>query len=421
MKNFFQIREEINLVEMDLLHKKKIASAHQKIKDMHANIAVVAKHHYDQSEAMQKKHGDNHPLSKMHRNVATHLHKAAENIRISDGSKAADHVSRAHNLAKHYSQPGGGHRINNMHDKISKVHKDVTDAHNAHQNAIKNSPTGKLKTLGNKIKSKLTKESVDTNEGSIKGSGTDRKAQLKKAFRAGEQDRRDFNKGKNKGIKFSRTKDTNKDNAYAAGSVSSDGASAKKGADRMKNQDSLSVGRSKLPHKGAKTGPTDRFGVNPKRPGTDLLKRVRFQKIQKPISSDMNSENYVSQEYKNGKKTNVRRVFRDLKSATTHANSQKGEFRVHQEGLGDMIKTGVRTAANSVASAINNRRSTFGTSGGAKSASQMRGEEVGNKKPPFDNAKPINKDPKDKFGNPIKNRAKHLARKAARDLLNKAK
>lgn len=34
--------------------------------------------------------------------------------------------------------------------------------------------------------------------------------------------------------------------------------------------------------------------------------------------------------------------------------------------------------------------------------------------PPFDNAKPVNKDPKDKFGNPIKNRAKSLARAAAR-------
>jgi len=41
--------------------------------------------------------------------------------------------------------------------------------------------------------------------------------------------------------------------------------------------------------------------------------------------------------------------------------------------------------------------------------------------PPFDKAKPIQKDTKDKFGNLIKNRAKHLARKAARDLLNKAK
>ena len=42
-------------------------------------------------------------------------------------------------------------------------------------------------------------------------------------------------------------------------------------------------------------------------------------------------------------------------------------------------------------------------------------------KPPFDNPKPMQKDTKDKFGNPIKNRARHLARKAARDLLNKAK
>jgi hypothetical protein len=44
---------------------------------------------------------------------------------------------------------------------------------------------------------------------------------------------------------------------------------------------------------------------------------------------------------------------------------------------------------------------------------------VSKEKPPFDNAKPVNKDPKDKFGNPIKNRAKHLARQAARDLVKK--
>ena len=40
---------------------------------------------------------------------------------------------------------------------------------------------------------------------------------------------------------------------------------------------------------------------------------------------------------------------------------------------------------------------------------------VSKDKPPFDNAKPVNKDPKDKFGNPIKNRARYLARKAARN------
>lgn len=133
-------------------------------------------------------------------------------------------------------------------------------------------------------------------------------------------------------------------------------------------------------------------------------------------------ENYQVQKYTNGKKDGPAKSFGgNLKKATAHASKMGGDHRVHKEGLGDMIRTGVKTAANSVASAINNRRSTFGTSGGAKSASQMRGEEVGNKKPPFDNAKPIDKDPKDKFGNPIKNRAKHLARKAARDLLNKAK
>jgi hypothetical protein len=143
-------------------------------------------------------------------------------------------------------------------------------------------------------------------------------------------------------------------------------------------------------------------------------------KTGKPMASS--NENYQVQKYTNGKKDGPAKSFGgNLKKATAHASKMGGDHRVHKEGLGDMIRTGVKTAANSVASAINNRRSTFGTSGGAKSASQMRGEEVGNKKPPFDNAKPINKDPKDKFGNPIKNRAKHLARKAARDLLNKAK
>jgi hypothetical protein len=42
-------------------------------------------------------------------------------------------------------------------------------------------------------------------------------------------------------------------------------------------------------------------------------------------------------------------------------------------------------------------------------------------KPPFDNAKPANKDPKDRFGNPIKNRARHLARKAAKGMVGEKK
>ena len=46
---------------------------------------------------------------------------------------------------------------------------------------------------------------------------------------------------------------------------------------------------------------------------------------------------------------------------------------------------------------------------------------VSKDKPPFDNPKPMQKDTKDKFGNPIKNRARHLARQAARNLVNKQK
>jgi hypothetical protein len=114
----------------------------------------------------------------------------------------------------------------------------------------------------------------------------------------------------------------------------------------------------------------------------------------KSMSSDMNSENYVSQEYKNGKKTNVRRVFRDLKSATAHASKMGGDHRVHKEAK--------RTVTIDRPDRLTSLR-------------------VSKDKPPFDNPKPIQKNTKDKFGNPIKNRAKHLARKAARDLLNKAK
>jgi len=60
-----------------------------------------------------------------------------------------------------------------------------------------------------------------------------------------------------------------------------------------------------------------------------------------------------------------------------------------------------------------------GTSFSMKAMSKMKPQEK--EKPPFNNPKPINKDPKDKFGNPIKNRARHLARAAARSLLNNSK
>jgi len=88
-------------------------------------------------------------------------------------------------------------------------------------------------------------------------------------------------------------------------------------------------------------------------------------------------ENYQVQQYKDGKKVGSPKSFGgNLKKATAHASKMGADHRVHKEA---------------------------------------------NEKPPFDKAKPIQKDTKDKFGNPIKNRAKHLARKAARNLLNKEK
>lgn len=157
-----------------------------------------------------------------------------------------------------------------------------------------------------------------------------------------------------------------------------------------------------------------------------MLDKPDTKKIgtRKKVKSMEATENYQVQKYTKGKKDGPAKSFGgNLKKATAHASKMGGDHRVHKEGLGDMIRTGARTAANSVASAINKRRSTFGTSGGAKSASQMRGEEVKpTATPPFDDAKKISTTPsKDQFGNIIKNRAKHLARKAAKNLLNKEK
>jgi len=84
-------------------------------------------------------------------------------------------------------------------------------------------------------------EDDELEEGSIKGSGTDRKAQLKKAYRSGEQDTRQFNTpggyatNKPKGV----SKDKNLKHAYQAGRDSSRGDSAAKGVKRSAAQDEL--------------------------------------------------------------------------------------------------------------------------------------------------------------------------------------
>jgi hypothetical protein len=75
-------------------------------------------------------------------------------------------------------------------------------------------------------------------EGSIKGSGTDRKAQLKKAYRAGEQKTRDFYKSKI--TSAPKTGDSGVKKAFDSGAKAGDGSSTPTGAKRSKSQDSLS-------------------------------------------------------------------------------------------------------------------------------------------------------------------------------------
>jgi len=136
-------------------------------------------------------------------------------------------------------------------------------------------------------------------------------------------------------------------------------------------------------------------------PGKDMhgmLDKPDTKKIgtrKKAKSMEGVEENYQVQKYTKGKKDGPAKSFGgDLKKATAHASKMGGDHRVHKEGYG-------------------------GTSFSMKAMSKMKPQEK--EKPPFDNPKPMQKDTKDKFGNPIKNRARHLARKAARNLLNNSK
>tara|TARA_B100000424_G_C22486900_1_gene283459 strand:+ start:40 stop:447 length:408 start_codon:yes stop_codon:yes gene_type:complete len=110
----------------------------------------------------------------------------------------------------------------------------------------------------------------------ISGSGTDRKAVLKRAFRAGQHatDRFYGDRGREKsrtipapkgmrnvGHYTSKHKDKGIQKAFNVGKHSDDSMSPPKGKERSKPQDSLKVGRSKMYKKGKFVGPTDRLGL----------------------------------------------------------------------------------------------------------------------------------------------------------------
>jgi hypothetical protein len=110
----------------------------------------------------------------------------------------------------------------------------------------------------------------------ISGSGTDRKAVLKKAFRAGQHatDRFYADRGREKSntIKApkgmrdknaynSKHKDKGIEKAFNRGKHDDDRINAPMGKEKSKSQDSLKIGRSKMFAKGKHVGPTDRLGL----------------------------------------------------------------------------------------------------------------------------------------------------------------
>ena len=123
---------------------------------------------------------------------------------------------------------------------------------------------------------------------------------------------------------------------------------------------------------------------------TSRFKTKKGGKIKSMSAGTQYDEDYQVQKYTNGKKDGAAKSFGgNLKKATAHADKMGGDHRVHKVTIDKPDRfTSLRVSKD---------------------------------KPPFNNPKPIQKNTKDKFGNPIKNRARYLARKAARDLLNKAK
>jgi hypothetical protein len=123
---------------------------------------------------------------------------------------------------------------------------------------------------------------------------------------------------------------------------------------------------------------------------TSRFKTKKGGKIKSMSAGTQYDEDYQVQKYTNGKKDGAAKSFGgNLKKATAHADKMGGDHRVHKVTI--------------------------------DKPDRLTSLRVSKDKPPFNNPKPIQKNTKDKFGNPIKNRARYLARKAARDLLNKAK
>ena len=167
MKKFKQIREEVNhLFEMEMLtHKKKIAATGAKLKAVQQKHADATKKHFDLAnkavESLEKTHKNlTHSERSDHNSVRAHVIRARYH---KDAAKSDYHD---HRHAPTYGNDSWQKKhISSKDVKHSeRLHKELASAHAAHDAAKKNSPAGKLKSLGNKIKSKLTSEQNELDE-----------------------------------------------------------------------------------------------------------------------------------------------------------------------------------------------------------------------------------------------------------------
>ena len=167
MKKFKQIREEANhLFEMEMLtHKKKIAATGAKLKAVQQKHADAEKKHWDLAskavESLEKTHKHlTHAERGDHDSVRAHAIRA----RYHKDAKRADVHDHRHAPAYGNDDWQKKHMSSKDVKHSQKLHKELVGAHAAHEAAKKNSPAGKLKSLGNKIKSKLTSEQNELDE-----------------------------------------------------------------------------------------------------------------------------------------------------------------------------------------------------------------------------------------------------------------
>ena len=192
-----------------------------------------------QSHAREHKDNiyDNPKTSGKHHKAAYHAHMdAADHLEYGRTKEAKASAKKAVFHAKKAKELGGEDHTAETNRIFKKHHSSTNESYGISGNKVS-------QNMLNAIEEVLKKK----NEGSIKGSGTDRKAVLKKAYRAGEDDTRAYYGAKKtiavpKGMKDlkkydSKHKDKGIEKAYNAGKHGDySGNPAIKGKERMKPQ-----------------------------------------------------------------------------------------------------------------------------------------------------------------------------------------